>query len=261
VPIVDFHDHIELLIVFFVLFLIIFFRYVLVAGLFVLIYYVGKKKLLPQIKINTRPRKDGQSRREILWSLLSSGVFSLISLFMIYFYQEGYTMIYYEWHLWDILYIPCSIFIALFLQDTYYYWLHRWMHRPRIYKLLHKVHHESVVTSPWTSFSFHPAESILQAISVPILIIIMPFHVIAVFMLLIIMTVTAVINHLDIEIYPRGFENHFIGKYLIGATHHSIHHTKFLSNYGLYFTFWDAWAGTESPLYHKKIDERNKRET
>jgi hypothetical protein len=48
---------------------------------------------------------------------------------------------------------------------------------------------------------------------------------------------------------PQNFQRHLFGKWLIGATHHSLHHKQFKYNYGLYFTFWDKWKKTESPLY------------
>jgi sterol desaturase/sphingolipid hydroxylase (fatty acid hydroxylase superfamily) len=70
------------------------------------------------------------------------------------------------------------------------------------------------------------------------------------------MTFSSVINHLDIEVYPKGFYKHFFGRWLIGATHHSLHHKQFKYNYGLYFTFWDKWKGTESPLYAQLFEEK-----
>jgi sterol desaturase/sphingolipid hydroxylase (fatty acid hydroxylase superfamily) len=42
-----------------------------------------------------------------------------------------------------------------------------------------------------------------------------------------------------------------MGKWIIGATHHSLHHKQFKYNYGLYFTFWDKLKKTESPLFDK----------
>ncbi len=63
------------------------------------------------------------------------------------------------------------------------------------------------------------------------------------------MTLSSVINHLNIEIYPKNFNKSSIGKWLIGATHHSLHHKQFKYNFGLYFTFWDKIKKTESPLY------------
>ena len=146
--------------------------------------------------------------------------------------------------------------MALLAHETYYYWLHRWMHRPKIYRWIHKVHHDSIVTSPWTSFSFHPLESLLQAVVVPIVVVVLPMHIVAVLTMLSLMTISATINHLDIEIYPKHFEKHWLGKWVIGATHHSLHHAKFRENFGLYFTFWDRWMETESPEFEELFREK-----
>jgi sterol desaturase/sphingolipid hydroxylase (fatty acid hydroxylase superfamily) len=64
------------------------------------------------------------------------------------------------------------------------------------------------------------------------------------------MTFSSVINHLDIEIYPRNSYNTW-SKWVIGATHHSLHHTYYKYNFGLYFTFWDRIKKTESPSFKK----------
>jgi sterol desaturase/sphingolipid hydroxylase (fatty acid hydroxylase superfamily) len=43
------------------------------------------------------------------------------------------------------------------------------------------------------------------------------------------------------------------------TTHHDMHHQQFNGNYGLYFTWWDRWMGTEFPEYkvafHQAITE------
>ena len=69
------------------------------------------------------------------------------------------------------------------------------------------------------------------------------------------MTISSVINHLDIEIYPKGFNNTIPGRWFIGATHHSLHHKQFKYNYGLYFTFWDKRKKTESPLFKQLFEK------
>jgi len=79
--------------------------------------------------------------------------------------------------------------------------------------------------------------------------------------MLVIMTVSAVVNHLDIEIFPENFDQHWLGKWLIGATHHSLHHSEFTTNYGLYFTFWDKLMHTESRKYERLFREKTSKKT
>jgi lathosterol oxidase len=175
---------------------------------------------------------------------------------VIWLYQNGKTAIYTNLTELGIWYLPASLFIAMLVHETYYYFLHRWMHKPNIFKLFHYVHHESIVTSPWTAFSFHPIESVLQALIVPAIIIFIPMHAGVIFFMLILMTITATINHLHIEIYPKGFANNWFGKWWIGSSHHSLHHSKYRFNYGLYFTFMDKWFGTESPDYLPLFEDK-----
>ena len=70
------------------------------------------------------------------------------------------------------------------------------MHRPNIYRLIHKWHHDSIETSSLTSFSFHAGESILQAVVIPVLILFLPLHIYALFFLLFIMTMSGTINRI-----------------------------------------------------------------
>ena len=191
-------------------------------------------------------RKPRQSQKEIWRSFLASVIFAFGGCMMYYFFMNGYTAIYTDISERGYAYLVFSFFAIMLLHETYYYWLHRLIHIPGIYERVHLTHHDSIVTSVWTSFSFHPIESFLQTIFVPIVICFVPVHIGVVMLLLIVMTVSATINHLDIEIYPRNFNKNFIGKWLIGATHHSLHHSEFITNYGLYFTFWDRWMKTES---------------
>lgn len=240
----------ELIILFLTLYALIFFRYVVVSYIFYFVFYVLKFDQFKGRKINTRLRKPQQAKKELWRSFWSSGIFALGSVVLIYLFRYGFIKVYFDVSEWGYIYTILSFFGFLFLHDTYYYWLHRWMHRPGVYQHVHIAHHDSIVTSPWTSFAFDPIESILQALFLPVFLLIVPMHIVVVMALLFTMTISATINHLDIEIYPKNFHKNFIGKWLIGATHHSLHHTEFITNYGLYFTFWDRWMNTES----KKFD-------
>jgi sterol desaturase/sphingolipid hydroxylase (fatty acid hydroxylase superfamily) len=207
-------------------------------------------------KINSKAYKDGQFKKEVRWSMITAAIFSVTGALMALLWQKGYTKIYDDIHNYSLWWLPVSLLIALVVHETYYYWLHRWMHHPKIFAVVHKVHHDSNITSPWTAFSFHPLEGVLQALFLPALLILMPMHLYVLVIHLTIMTFSSVINHLDIEVYPKGFDKNFFGRWFIGATHHSLHHKQFKYNYGLYFTFWDKLKKTESPAFHKLFEEK-----
>lgn len=149
--------------------------------------------------------------------------------------------------LWfEAIYILASVMLFLFLHDTFYYWFHRWMHRPGIYQVWHQAHHYSTNPTPWASFAFHPYEALIAGLIVPALTFVIPIHLGALLFMLSLMTITAVINHCGFEVFPRSWiASSWFGGWFITATHHNHHHTKFTKNYGLYFRWWDKWMGTD----------------
>ncbi len=246
---------VELILTYIILLALIFFRYIIVSGGFYLLFFVIKGDHFKTRRISTKLRKPHQARKEIWNSFWSSVIFAIGGTVLIYMWKNGHTRIYDDPMEYGVAYLLLSGLVVLLIHETYYYWIHRWMHNPKVYKLVHRMHHDSIVTSPWTSFSFDPPETLIQAIFVPAMVFLMPLHYGVVMTLLILMTISATINHLDVEIFPRNFNRHPIGRWLIGATHHSLHHSEFVTNYGLYFTFWDKWMGTESKVFDKRYDE------
>lgn len=239
-----------------VTFLVVIGRYLLIAGLFHAVFYLWYPGRWRARKINARAYKPGQFRKEVGWSTVTAGIFALSGAATLLLWQKGFTKVYLEAGDYPLWWLPVSLLIAMTAHETYYYWLHRWMHHPKVFRIVHKVHHDSNITSPWTAFSFHPLEGVLQALFLPLLLLVLPMHLYVILAQLTIMTFSSVINHLDIEVYPKGFHRHPLGRWLIGATHHSLHHKQFKYNYGLYFTFWDKWKGTESPLYKSLFEEK-----
>ncbi|MEO8820340.1 MAG: sterol desaturase family protein, partial [Ginsengibacter sp.] len=219
-------------------------RYFLVAGIFYLVFYNWFREKYEARKINKKKYKAGQLKKEIKYSLISSLIFAVAGAITVILWQKGYTKVYTNIDLYGWWYLPVSLLIYMLLQETYYYWTHRWMHIPSVFRIVHKVHHDSHISSPFTAFSFHPMEGLLQAIFLPILLMIIPIHYYVIIFLLVIMSFSSVINHLDIEIYPKKSFNSW-AKWVIGATHHSMHHKYYKYNFGLYFTFWDRIKKTE----------------
>ena len=242
-----------------VVFAIVIGRYFFIAGLFYFIFYQWQTVKWQARKINNRDYRAGQFRKEVGWSLITAFIFSLTGAAMGLAWQTGWLKIYTPVQAYPLWWLPLSLLLALLLHETYYYWLHRWMHQPKIFRIVHKVHHNSTITSPWTAFSFHPLEGLLQAVFLPALLLVMPMHLYVLIVQLTVMTFSSVINHLDIEVYPKGFHKNTFGRWLIGATHHSLHHKQFKYNYGLYFTFWDKWKKTESPVFEQLFEEKTKR--
>lgn len=231
-------------------------RYFLVSGLFHLVFYKWQKNKWKDKKVNQREYLPGQFRKEIIRSNFTAILFGISGAVLLFLYQKGHTKLYGNIEDYPLWWLPLSLIAALVLQETYYYWLHRWMHIPAIFRVVHKWHHDSHIASPWTAFSFHPIEGLIQAIFLPLILLFLPMNFGVLILMLTIMSISSVINHLDIEIYPRWFAKNFITRSIIGATHHSLHHKQYKYNFGLYFTWWDRWSRTESPVYDELFKEK-----
>jgi len=237
-----------------VVYVIVVGRYFLLSGVFYLVFYKWQKNKWKHRKINQREYLPGQFKKEIIRSNITAILFGISGAMLLLLWQKGYTKLYEDIHEYSLWWLPVSLVIALALQETYYYWLHRWMHQPAVFRIVHKWHHDSHIASPWTAFSFHPLEGLIQAIFLPVLLLFLPMHLYVLVSMLVIMSVSSVINHLDIEVYPKWFQKNFFGKWIIGASHHSLHHKQYQYNYGLYFTLWDKVSKTESPLYEELLE-------
>lgn len=242
------------LLIFSILLAGVFLRYLLLAWIYHVLVYKKIGNKMPYRRLHEQIRLP-QVKTEILNSFLGSVLFALSGAVMLICWQKGLSQLYTSLSLWDVLWLPLSYFLALFIHETYYYWLHRWMHQPKVLRHFHQMHHNSLYTSSFTSFSFHPIEALLQAIFLPILTLLLPMHFFVLMALLLTMSLSAVINHAGVEIYPRRALKSPIFRWLVGATHHDMHHRKYRCNYGLYFTFWDVWMKTEDPGFEKRFEQ------
>jgi Delta7-sterol 5-desaturase len=192
---------------------------------------------------------DRQIRREIGWSLASAAIYGMPAGIAAWGWQNnGWTRIYTDVGDYPLWWLPVSLLAYLALHDSWFYWTHRWMHRPRLFKLAHAVHHESRPPTAWAAMSFHPVEALTGAVVIPALVFLVPIHVAVLGLVLTIMTVMGIANHMGWEMFPRWLVHGPAGQWLITATHHEKHHAAYRGNYGLYFRVWDKICGTDIGL-------------
>jgi sterol desaturase/sphingolipid hydroxylase (fatty acid hydroxylase superfamily) len=190
-----------------------------------------------------------QIGREIGWSLLSAAIYGIPAGIVAWGWQEhGWTRIYTDLHAYPPWWLPVSVLAYLLLHDTWFYWTHRWMHRPRLFRIAHAVHHASRPPTAWAAMSFHPVEALTGAVVIPVLVFFVPIHVAMLGIVLLIMTVMGITNHMGWEMFPRRLVHSRIGHWLITASHHERHHESYQCNFGLYFRIWDHLCGTDRGL-------------
>jgi sterol desaturase/sphingolipid hydroxylase (fatty acid hydroxylase superfamily) len=213
-------------------------RYLITSGGFALATRVTRPGLYTGL--------DPQIRREIGWSLASAAIYGIPAGVVAWGWREhGWTRVYSDVADYPLWYLPLSVFLYLAVHDAWFYWTHRWMHRPAVFKRVHAVHHASRPPTAWAAMSFHPLEALTGAVVIPSLVFAIPIHVGALGLVLTVMTVMGVTNHMGWEMWPRFMWKGPLGAWLITASHHQRHHDAYRCNYGLYFRFWDRVCGTD----------------
>ncbi len=192
-------------------------------------------------------------KKDIQLAVRSSLIFALGAAAVMSAYDLGMTRLYTDIHQYPLWYLGVSYLVAIVLQDTYFYFLHRLFHHPALFRWCHLGHHRSRHPTPWTSFAFDPLEAIAQSLFLVGIIFLMPLHFITVIAVLSTMTVWGIVNHLGIDRLPDDFPHHWCGRWFTGPAHHAIHHRQYGLHFGLYFTFWDRQLGTQETHYEQEL--------
>lgn len=218
--------------------------------LIVALRYLGGSGLFAWMTARVRPglyrEQSRQIGREIGWSLVSCAITGIPSGIIAWGWrQHGWTRIYDDPASHGWWWLPLSLALYLFLYDTWFYWTHRWMHRPAVFRRVHAIHHASRPPTAWAAMSFHPVEAAIVGLFVPALVFVIPIQTGVLGLVLMIMTVMGITNHMGWELFPRALVHTGVGHGLITASHHHRHHELYRCNYGLFFRFWDHLCGTD----------------
>jgi len=190
-----------------------------------------------------------QMRGEIGWSLASAAIYGVPAGIVAWGWREhGWTRIYTDFDALPLWWLPGSVLAYLVLHDAWFYWTHRWMHQPRLFRVAHAVHHASRPPTAWAAMSFHPIEALTGAVVIPALVFFVPIHAAMLGVVLLVMTLMGITNHMGWELFPRALVHSRLGGWLITASHHQRHHERYSCNYGLYFCYWDRLCGTDQGL-------------
>ncbi|MGF1499830.1 MAG: sterol desaturase family protein [Elainellaceae cyanobacterium] len=221
-------------------------RYIVVAGGVYLLVHTVLKDLLKRQGVGLKPSPWLEIRQDVKLSAISALVFALGAAGIMVSYNAGRTCLYSAVQDYGIWYLGFSFVAVLILQDTYFYFLHRLLHHPSLFRYFHKGHHGSRNPTPWTSFAFDPLEACIQGCFFVGIVFVLPLHFGTLIAVLMTMTLWAVFSHLGFRVFPDSWFPWWFNQWLIGPTHHIVHHHCYKANYGLYFTIWDRLLGTQA---------------
>jgi sterol desaturase/sphingolipid hydroxylase (fatty acid hydroxylase superfamily) len=226
----------------------------IVSVIFVVVWKLGAK-WFSGARIQASSRLNGtQLRREVLNSLITLAIGTVNAVVISSLYVSGKTKLTLE--AWGVLPSLATLLALLLMNDGWFYFWHRLMHHPKLFKHVHAVHHRSIDVNPYSSYSFHALEAfILGAWVIPFLVFV-PMSIPLLGGLQVIGLANNIMSHLGYEFFPRWLLRIPVLKFINTSTFHNQHHTAFNGNYGLMFRFWDVLFGTQVKGYEALFLQR-----
>ena len=152
--------------------------------------------------------------------------------------------------------VALQLVLFFYLDDFLYYWSHRALHTPWLYKRIHGWHHR--IVTPWaiTGNYMHPLElSVTGAVAMigPVAI---GAHVMVIWLWFAWRQWEAAEGHCGYD-FPWAPSHLFPGN--DGARHHDAHHARVKGNYAGFTPIWDRIFGTLVRGYADELDARRLR--
>jgi sterol desaturase/sphingolipid hydroxylase (fatty acid hydroxylase superfamily) len=173
----------------------------------------------------------GQLRDELLLSAASILVFALQAVLLVWLLRRGLIDISWQrspWHLaWEL---P----VLYLWNEIHFLAVHRLLHWRPLYRAVHVWHHRSVVTTPFSAYSFHPVESFLLGAVLPLALLAHAFSPWALLGLTLMSLLLNVSGHLPHERLRSTFA--FAGAH---SRFHNRHHREFRVHYSFSLPFLD----------------------
>jgi sterol desaturase/sphingolipid hydroxylase (fatty acid hydroxylase superfamily) len=215
-------------------------NYALWLGLYVLAFlllYGPKRHFFNPFKFNPNYPTTNLIVVEFLRSLRGIFICSIYEILVGFLVSRGYIKSHISalepTNMRDIS--PLTILIgALVLyswSDAHFYWTHRLLHSPWLYRSVHKFHHESFNPDPFSGLSMHWAESAIYFSSALLLALFgCPLWMVR-------------LTFKSLIIFPLEAHCGFGSWSIESSNNHYIHHSKFNWNYGT-SPIWDHLMGT-----------------
>jgi len=235
----------------------------LVAGGLHLYFYTFTKQG-QRLKFDARPLMKngrqftlgGQIRDNMFWTL-GSGVFfwTAYEVLMFWAMGNGYAPVL-TWLATPVWFVALFFLIPVW-ESFYFYWIHRFLHVPVLYKHVHSLHHRNINVGPWSGMSMHPVEHLIFLGSVLIhwIVAAHPVHILYHMQYYVL---TAATTHTGFEGLIVKDEN----RLKLGTFHHQMHHRYFECNYGSLEIPWDKFFGSfndGTQVANERMKERRKR--
>ena len=148
-------------------------------------------------------------------------------------------------------------FLVPFIHEVGFYFAHRLVHVPALYKAAHHLHHRNVNPGPWSGLSMHPIEHLIY-FSPILLFFLIPAHPIHMINLASRLGVAPAQGHTGFDRLDLGDQTTMNVSYYA----HYLHHKYFEVNYSDGMVPLDKWFGSfhdGTPEAHERMKARRAR--
>lgn len=141
--------------------------------------------------------------------------------------------------------------------EIWHYASHRAMHwRPLLF--IHRHHHKSMLTNPFTAVSFSMLEKSIFSLGIVFFVVgtsyIFPISINGMCLYYAYYFFTNVLGHSNLEFRRPGYLSTAMGKVFNSPTFHSLHHSRYINHYGLMTPLLDKAFGTMWEDHHLVFD-------
>lgn len=187
-----------------------------------------------------RPYPAGQIRRELGLSALSIMIFG-VGLIV------PWGLVKLEWAQLAVAPSGAQIALEILLMVVWnevHFYVNHWLLHTRWLKRFHGHHHRSLVTSPWSTYAFHPLEAVMLGNVLILPMLLHDFSFAALLATPLFSLLFNSIGHSNYDFLPDADRDRW---WLNGARRHHLHHACYNGNYGFMFPFMDRLFGTALP--------------
>ncbi len=199
---------------------------------------------------------NNQTYDNMFWTLASGvPIWAFYEVLLLFCYANGYAMMVNPSE--NPVAFIALFFMVPFVHEVGFYFAHRFLHWPPLYRVAHYLHHRNNNPGPWSGLSMHPVEHVIYFSSLLVFFIV-PAHPIHMINLASRLGVAPAQGHTGFDRVVTSDDSSVDTSYYA----HYLHHKYFEVNYGDGMVPLDKWFGSfhdGTPKAHEAMKNRKRK--
>ena len=208
-----------------------------VAGFFEWFYYRRRRDRAAEWKCQPKRWAPARVQRRDIWlgaaNMVGASIASGCLAWAIA--NDNPTQVYFGGH--GVVFGVGMTLAYFMITDVGLYWAHRLLHRPALFRTIHRWHHRNTTPTAFTAGSMHPVEFATYQSVVLLPLFVMPVPVVGLIVVLVYQNFVALVDHSGVKLRSRL-------PWQPPPRFHDDHHVYFHVNYGQTLGMWDRMFGT-----------------